>query len=516
MGRDDLVKMFFGMSATEMETWMQDAGLNLFGMNKTGIDFHVAFQDILEKAVKANDIGMMTDYQSLVFWDLLSEMSDDSEVVGKAFTDKYGKEMSGISSLNQTVWALTSNDAAISEATLSELYTYLFALKNHYGPDGRKSGYSELFAKDEADATKKIRELIGLIQYGDPKAAEELGIDMNADEFLQNYGHLIDPNKTKFTQRDYDNLQGNYLNTVTKVQISDAKKEVAYPNASEMILSALELWLSAKSGWAGTADEEERRKYDEQALSAISTLVSTGLYSFEDLVNNWDPNRIIEEIRSFYALNEEEINQIILHDSSEAIQAIEQKFVESVDGYVKMQSTAVESLTTIQKQFSESSVLAAKDFAGNIGIILTDLAQRKQALDAMMETYGWIKVESSGSNYVPQANARGTRDARAGLSWVNEMGIEMLATSQGQLIELNPHEKIFNNDQLNYLYDLSKQKANKISQAVSMITSNDNSLVIDNLNISLDNVTDGQSFMEELRGLTGYIRNTKTIYGNSR
>ena len=135
------------------------------------------------------------------------------------------------------------------------------------------------------------------------------------------------------------------------------------------------------------------------------------------------------------------------------------------------------------------------------------LARREQELDSKGTT---VTVPA-------QSNARGTRNARAGLSWVNEQGIEMLATNEGQLIELNPHEKIFNNDQLNFLYDLSKQKIGGMKQAVSSITSNNNnSISIADLNISLDNVTDAQSFVDELRGLTSYIRNTKTIYGNSR
>ena len=133
-----------------------------------------------------------------------------------------------------------------------------------------------------------------------------------------------------------------------------------------------------------------------------------------------------------------------------------------------------------------------------------------------------VEKDTPGSTYNPASglssikidqNASGTRDSKAGLSLVNEKGVELLSTKYGQLIELNPHQKIFNNDQLNYLYDMSREGLNGMNRTVNSIsnTSQDNSLTINTLELKLDNVTDTQSFVEGLRNLNSYIKNTHTI-----
>lgn len=133
-----------------------------------------------------------------------------------------------------------------------------------------------------------------------------------------------------------------------------------------------------------------------------------------------------------------------------------------------------------------------------------------------------VEKDTPGSTYNPASglssikidkNAAGTRDSQAGLSLVNEKGVELLSTKYGQLIELNPHQKIFNNDQLNYLYDMSREGLNGMNRTVNAIsnTSQDNSLTINTLELKLDNVTDTQSFVEGLRNLNSYIKNTHTI-----
>lgn len=110
-----------------------------------------------------------------------------------------------------------------------------------------------------------------------------------------------------------------------------------------------------------------------------------------------------------------------------------------------------------------------------------------------------------------QTNAIGTRDSQSGLSLVNENGIEMLSTKFGQIIELNPHQKIFNNDQLNYLYDISRDGIAGMSRTVSAMTANSNIVSIDTLHIALDNVTNAESFIDGLKNLNQYIKNTRTI-----
>lgn len=109
-------------------------------------------------------------------------------------------------------------------------------------------------------------------------------------------------------------------------------------------------------------------------------------------------------------------------------------------------------------------------------------------------------------------NAKGTRNAKGGISQVNELGIELLATNGGQFIELNPHEKIFNNDQMNFLYDISRRGIEKAEKTLSSMSSYvDGSIKIGNLTLELPNVTDTDSFAKGLRGLKEYIRNTNTI-----
>ena len=109
-------------------------------------------------------------------------------------------------------------------------------------------------------------------------------------------------------------------------------------------------------------------------------------------------------------------------------------------------------------------------------------------------------------------NARGRKDGPGGISQVNELGIELLATNSGQFIELNPHEKIFNNEQMNFLYDFSRRGIESTEKAVSSVSAyNDESMTIENLTVELPNVTDTNSFVEGLKGLKEHMRNVKTI-----
>ena len=102
--------------------------------------------------------------------------------------------------------------------------------------------------------------------------------------------------------------------------------------------------------------------------------------------------------------------------------------------------------------------------------------------------------------------ASGTNDTPAGIAKVNEKGLELYATNSGQFIELNPHGKIFNNEQFDYLYTLSRGKS--AMQAQNGIS---NSMTIEQLNLTLPNVTDTQSFAEGLKHLNEYIKNNKNL-----
>ena len=110
-----------------------------------------------------------------------------------------------------------------------------------------------------------------------------------------------------------------------------------------------------------------------------------------------------------------------------------------------------------------------------------------------------------------QRNARGTKDARAGISRINELGVEMLSTRDGQFIELNPHEKIFNNDQMNYLYDLSRRRNAEFSSMASSMNYNNlnENFTIQQLAVTLENVQDPQSFITGLKSLQQQLKNNK-------
>ena len=113
---------------------------------------------------------------------------------------------------------------------------------------------------------------------------------------------------------------------------------------------------------------------------------------------------------------------------------------------------------------------------------------------------------------INQKNAKGTRNAKGGISQVNELGIELLATNDGQFIELNPHEKIFNNDQMNFLYDYSRRGVQSAQRKISSTSNYNQDLMnIENITLQLPNVKDTESFAEGLKNLKSYVRNTMTI-----
>ena len=132
---------------------------------------------------------------------------------------------------------------------------------------------------------------------------------------------------------------------------------------------------------------------------------------------------------------------------------------------------------------------------------------RKKGLYATAAALGADKSLSSIYKTVGTgvlAFASGTDDTPEGVARVNEKGLELYATSSGQFIELSPHGKIFNNDQFDYLYTLSKGKT-------SMDASSSQVLSIGQMNLTLPNVTNTESFVEGLKNLNAYIKNTKNL-----
>lgn len=178
--------------------------------------------------------------------------------------------------------------------------------------------------------------------------------------------------------------------------------------------------------------------------------------------------------------------------------------------YQLLTADSIKFLETVQTEFSSTTNENIRSFLDNV-----DAWQAK----ILIKLKEWENISISDNIVVTQANAKGTSDSKSGFSLVNERGIEMISTDYGQIIELNPHQKIFNNDQLNYLYNISREGLSNMDRTVNAISSSmqDNSLLIQHLELKLDNVTDARSFADELQNLTNYIRNTKTIQSrNSR
>ena len=99
--------------------------------------------------------------------------------------------------------------------------------------------------------------------------------------------------------------------------------------------------------------------------------------------------------------------------------------------------------------------------------------------------------------------ASGSFSTIGGWAQVNEEGFELYGTKDGQFIELNPGEKIFNNEQFKYLYNISKNKTG-LDYLPSSIS---NSMTVGEVHLTLPNVHDTESFIEGLRNLNSYLKN---------
>lgn len=184
------------------------------------------------------------------------------------------------------------------------------------------------------------------------------------------------------------------------------------------------------------------------------------------------------------------------------------ELTELLNRYLEM----VRSMMSASSSSSSSSSKSSKSNSSNEGKSASEKA--KEASDIIQGALP-KKVQNllnrAGSKLKTQKNAAGTRSSSAGWSMVNERGIEMYANKDGQFIELNPYEKIFNNEQFEFLYDLSKAGASGVSSIMKNYSTKNSNLSIGAMTIELPNVTDTDSFAEGLKGLNDYIRSTKTI-----
>lgn len=259
----------------------------------------------------------------------------------------------------------------------------------------------------------------------------------------------------------------------------------------------------------------------------------------EKIINNKKSWYLLEEEKKLLEEGNEEQRKIIEEKQSKIANETEwyyTKLEESNSDLAKyLHDNSYEQLSTV-KDSSEKIELTVKDMADKAveeikGMRNIDISE---TLDINI-THTHIYKESQGSSsssggskksYAEQAgdiigqylknssyaNASGRRDGPGGISQVNELGIELLATNDGQFIELNPHEKIFNNDQMNFLYDWSRRGIQSVERSLSSVSNyNEDSLRIDSMILELPNVTDSDSFANGLRNLREHIRNTKTI-----
>ena len=96
--------------------------------------------------------------------------------------------------------------------------------------------------------------------------------------------------------------------------------------------------------------------------------------------------------------------------------------------------------------------------------------------------------------------ATGTDNAHGGISIVNEKGLELWATKYGQMVELNPGDKIFNHEQFSFLYKFSKNPMELI-RGVNNNSVIDNSIRIGNFEIKGDS-QDGEALRSILMRIT--------------
>ena len=249
--------------------------------------------------------------------------------------------------------------------------------------------------------------------------------------------------------------------------------------------------------------------YDDPRLKLISETITKLREDYLSMGGSEKRLGSTESAKDYYKMIEEKYGTNFVSElAQETATDFTNRMIDIIDNYQSLAIEAVEFLESVQTDFSKLSSENLETVFKTIDTWQAKILIRLKELESK---------ESNGTIVVEQANATGTRDAQSGFSLVNEKGVEMLSTDYGQIIELNPHQKIFNNDQMNFLYDLSREGLKGMDRTVSAISNSmqDNSLSIAHLEVKLDNVTDAKSFAEELQGLTSYIRNTKTIQGRS-
>ena len=292
----------------------------------------------------------------------------------------------------------------------------------------------------------------------------------------------------------------------------------AYQEYQESINETLE--LQAESAENAIIREQEAAVRDLESLQKMYQQQITMMdEAIEELEHEWKlSTSLVHNIR-----------EVTLKDFQDAVKTMTEKMKWASANYnaVKSSSGAMGTFNSISGGGGSSSsggkgYDSNTDYAAiilNPNSSLSEITAAASAREAKIKGEGLTgQVESTESllektgKFSKTGLATGRRDGPGLISQVNELGIELLATNSGQFIELNPHEKIFNNEQMNFLYDFSRRGIESTEKAVSSVSAyNDESMTIENLTLELPNVTDTNSFVEGLKGLKEHMRNVKTI-----
>ena len=292
----------------------------------------------------------------------------------------------------------------------------------------------------------------------------------------------------------------------------------AYQEYQESINETLE--LQAESAENAIIREQEAAVRDLESLQKMYQQQITMMdEAIEELEHEWKlSTSLVHNIR-----------EVTLKDFQDAVKTMTEKMKWASANYnaVKSSSGATGTFNSVSSGGSSSSsggkgYDSNTDYAAiilNPNSSLSEITAAASAREAKIKGEGLTgQVESTESllektgKFSKTGLATGRRDGPGLISQVNELGIELLATNGGQFIELNPHEKIFNNEQMNFLYDFSRRGIESTEKAVSSVSAyNDESMSIENLTVELPNVTDTNSFVEGLKGLKEHMRNVKTI-----
>lgn len=271
---------------------------------------------------------------------------------------------------------------------------------------------------------------------------------------------------------------------------AEALAETEYQIAEKKIQNAQTLELTENE--MRIAQLEEKKKVHEAEIKAIDDMTQV----LEDAKRKWETGFDATAASAYDLASAFENAQLILNSKTSSDYSYNNRNSTSFGKFSS--SKEGQDLRTIYNAkvlWEDSTSDSGRATANKIAQMVRDnsssaavKATANMSISQMKEKYGF---------------AAGTNNTPAGIARVNEKGLELYATNSGHFIELNPHGKIFNNDQFNYLYTLSRGKT-----SIDANKNRTGALSIGQMTLALPNVTDTPSFVEGLKHLNEYIRNT--------